>query len=432
MSGYGPPNTVLFGYLEGVDRKDAEAYARGFARRTLATAERVWYQTESIYTGFLYEIHDGGGGRSFLPELITALETEPAGTVLVPSGRRVFELSVRNGRPTGALLSEERSLKIQRHLAQVMPAEKTGGRPYGVMIPATVPVGHVRFHAVRATKRMKRLASTASPAQLIGIGVLLSGLSLLGVGASSYMYSLRQAAVPRGTEFDRLPHRQWASVVSAAAGAAYVTKLEFKDGQWTGGDRRRKADRWRRWRTGKGCAMTAGSRHRCSSLAATLVLAAVAGPVCAEESNPFVPPSQREADRDALIQQRVDKAVGDIEGRIVQSLVSSLEGKGAAGAKAAPLADALRKLAAPAPVAAPPAPAGAPFQPPLDRVGGAFPAVPPLPGMAAARESPVPPGSVFIGCLDRKAFFQDQTGSPFLVDPAFFPSSSAGPGGCAR
>ena len=233
MSSQGHPNTVLFGYLEGVERKDAEAYARGFARRTLATAERVWYHTESIYTGFLYEVHEGGAGRSFLPELITALEAEPAGTVLVPSGRRVFELTVRNGRPTGALLSEERSSKVQRQIALVLPAEKTGGNPYGVMVPATAPVGHVRFHAVRATTRMKRLVPASQPATFLSVGVLLSGLSLLAVGAGSYVWSLRQAGVPRGIEFNQLPHRQWPAAVSAAAGTAFVTKLEYKDGKWT-------------------------------------------------------------------------------------------------------------------------------------------------------------------------------------------------------
>ena len=171
-------------------------------------------------------------------------------------------------------------------------------------------------------------------------------------------------------------------------------------------------------------------------LLAALALALVVGAARAEDGNPFVPPSQREADREAQIQQRVDKAVGDLEGRLVQSLVNSLEGKGAAGAKEAPLAEALKKLsAAPAAVAPPPSPfaAGQPggglLQSAAERIG--FPALPPLPGAAAARESPVPPGSVFIGCLDRKAFFQDHSGSPFLVDPSLFPAG-AGPGACGR
>jgi len=231
-SGPGHPNTVLFGYLEGVAQRDADAYARGFARRVLTTAERVWYQTESFYTGYLYEIHEGGAGRSFLPDLITALETEPEGTVLVPSGRRVFELSVRNGRPTGAMLTEERSQRVQRQLALVLPAEQTGGRPYGVLVPAVAPVSRARFHIVKPTKRMRRLTPESQPLQFLSIGVLVSGLSLLTVGAGACLWSLTQAGVDRGVDFERLPHRQWPSAIMAAAGAAYVTKLEYKDGRW--------------------------------------------------------------------------------------------------------------------------------------------------------------------------------------------------------
>ncbi len=178
------------------------------------------------------------------------------------------------------------------------------------------------------------------------------------------------------------------------------------------------------------------------ALAAWVALGGTALVVRADEGNPFVPPSQREADREAQIQQRVEKAVSDLEGRIVQSLVNSLEGKGGAGGREAPLAEALKKLTA---ANSPPPPQPSPQQSSpfasgggggvvhvaSDR-GGGFPALPPLPGATAARESPVPPGSTFIGCLDRKAFFQDQVGSPFLVDPAAFPSSGAGPGACGR
>ena len=182
--------------------------------------------------------------------------------------------------------------------------------------------------------------------------------------------------------------------------------------------------------------MTARSLLGCS-LAACLGLLAGPGAALAEDGNPFVPPSQREADREAQIQQRVDKAVDDLEGRIMQSLVNTLEGKAPAGAKEAPLAEALKKLGA---ASAPPPPQQQQQQRPLadalslpaaDR-GGGFPPLPPLPGSSGQRGAPVPAGSLFVGCLDRKAFFQDPSGSPFLVDPAAFPASAAGPGGCGR
>ncbi|MEI7610207.1 MAG: hypothetical protein WCJ64_22740, partial [Rhodospirillaceae bacterium] len=51
--------------------------------------------------------------------------------------------------------------------------------------------------------------------------------------AGGYLWSLANQPGGRGVAFEQLPYRQWSSVVSAAAGAAYVSKLEFKDGRWT-------------------------------------------------------------------------------------------------------------------------------------------------------------------------------------------------------
>lgn len=149
--------------------------------------------------------------------------------------------------------------------------------------------------------------------------------------------------------------------------------------------------------------------------------------VLAQEANPFIPPSQRQAEREGQLQQRVDKAMSSLEARIVQSLVNSLEGKGDLSGPESLLAAALKKAIAGNAPAFDSAGTGR-----IGRVGNSsLPALPPLPGSTQARDSAVPPGSQFIGCLDRKAFFQDQGGSPFLVDPAAFPPTS-GPGTCGR
>jgi len=158
--------------------------------------------------------------------------------------------------------------------------------------------------------------------------------------------------------------------------------------------------------------------------------------VLAQESNPFIPPSQREAEREAQLQQRVDKAVSALEARIMQSLVNSLEGKGETPGPGSPLAEALKKVIA---SSGSPAESGLPGRGghrdgPAGRssgTNGALPALPPLPGSAQVGDGAALPGSQFVGCLDRKAFFQDQSGSPFLLDPATFPPTS-GPGACGR
>ncbi len=100
MPGARQATNVMFGYLEGVERKDAESYARAFGRRCLKSSESCWYAVEPLWSGYLYEIHEGGPGYSFLPALAKEIDANPGGVALVPSGRRVFELTVRNGRPS--------------------------------------------------------------------------------------------------------------------------------------------------------------------------------------------------------------------------------------------------------------------------------------------------------------------------------------------
>lgn len=233
MPGDRQATNVMFGYLEGVERTDAEAYARAFGRRCLKASESCWYSVEPLWSGYLYEIHEGGPGFSFLPALAKEIDANPGGVALVPSGRRVFELTVRNGRPVGALLSESRSREVQSRMAVVQPADRIGDRPFGLIVPAWAPQGHVRFHAILTSRRMKRL-SPAVPLQLAaGAVAFLVGFAVLLGGGISYFWSPHRTINARNFDMNRLPHRQWDSVVAAITASSYAAKLEFKDGKWS-------------------------------------------------------------------------------------------------------------------------------------------------------------------------------------------------------
>ncbi len=139
------------------------------------------------------------------------------------------------------------------------------------------------------------------------------------------------------------------------------------------------------------------------------------------EPNPFLAPSERADDIEFRLQKRIEKAVSAAEERLVKAVVDALNGRDGAGIPK-PIQDAVaRKGAAPAASANTGLPPG-------------LPGLPPLPNVASAGggSDVVPAGAVFIGCLDGKAFFQDRAGSPFLVDPRAFPSSSGGAGACGR
>jgi len=133
----------------------------------------------------------------------------------------------------------------------------------------------------------------------------------------------------------------------------------------------------------------------------------------AAEENPFLPPDERQADVERRLAKRMDLAFADLETRLTRSVVDAVEGKNNDDPLGRAIHDALNRRPA---VEAQPLPA--------------LPALPPLPNLGAAGNGVVPPGAVFIGCLDGKAFFQDRAGSSFLVDPRALPPGSGGGATC--
>jgi hypothetical protein len=91
----------------------------------------------------------------------------------------------------------------------------------------------VRFHAILTSRRMKRL-SPAIPLRLAAAAVgFLAGTALLLGGGVTYYWSPHRVPTARNFDINRLPHRQWDTVLSAITASSYAAKLEFKDGKWT-------------------------------------------------------------------------------------------------------------------------------------------------------------------------------------------------------
>jgi hypothetical protein len=176
---------------------------------------------------------------------------------------------------------------------------------------------------------------------------------------------------------------------------------------------------WYRFRCGAGAenGMSGGVRGRVWSggALAALAVALSAWPVAAAEENPFLPPQERQAEVETRLQKRIDTAVAALEERLTRTVIDAIEGKAKDGPLVRAVQDALARRNG-----APPAPSD----------DGAAPPLPPLPALAGGGGGPVPPGAVFVGCLDGKAFFQDRAGSSFLVDPRLFPPASGGAATC--
>ncbi|CAO3433674.1 hypothetical protein [Azospirillum doebereinerae] len=155
-------------------------------------------------------------------------------------------------------------------------------------------------------------------------------------------------------------------------------------------------------------------------VAAALLAASPLAAAGAEES-PFLSPRERQDTLEAKLQQRIDHAVSGLEERLAKTVIDAFDGKARDGALPRAVEDAMaRRMAA----------TGGASGKPLSGPGGNAPRLPPLPNLTGAEL--VPAGATFVGCLDGRAFFQDRSGTPFLIDPRAFPASPGGPSSCAR
>ncbi|MGF7174768.1 hypothetical protein [Azospirillum doebereinerae] len=156
-------------------------------------------------------------------------------------------------------------------------------------------------------------------------------------------------------------------------------------------------------------------------MAAALLIASPLAVATAEES-PFLSPKERQDHLEARIQQRIDNAVSGLEERLAKTVIDAFDGKARDGALPRAVDDAMARRMA--------ATGGAASGRPPTGPGGNAPRLPPLPNLNGAEL--VPAGATFVGCLDGRAFFQDRSGTPFLIDPRAFPASPGGPSSCAR
>ena len=61
----------------------------------------------------------------------------------------------------------------------------------------------------------------------------LAGFAVLLGGGITYYWSPHRVPHARSFDMNRLPHRQWETVMTAITANSYAAKLEFKDGKWT-------------------------------------------------------------------------------------------------------------------------------------------------------------------------------------------------------
>lgn len=202
------PIRVLMGYLPEVSARDAKEYAQGIAEKHFEQMGLVFFGAFPYDNGFVFEVHEGGEGKAFAPEILKhfeALGPYQVGeqhTVCIQTATRVLE--VQRGREgLAAILLPENS--------------PTRGDDWLTPTKALTP----------AMDRRDKVFYTGAAIFATGfVAVLLSG--------TVFRLQLQEEPAPpkpRVVSASTLPMSQW-SRVQALPENAYVRALRYKNGRW--------------------------------------------------------------------------------------------------------------------------------------------------------------------------------------------------------
>jgi hypothetical protein len=202
-----PPIQVLIGWIGESSRKDVIEHAKGFAEDHLETLETAWISLEPFREGWIFEVHEGGSGNAYLPEIIDQLSRDPDQVVWIPSGtalNRVMTVRISEGQVFAAILTESESALVRK--SGQLPLERSG--------------------------RMSRLLPKGNI--VLALGSSMAAIATISLIATfQYSMMINQQPLPsRGFNAETLPHSQIIRLADGIRDDRWVSRIIFQEGQW--------------------------------------------------------------------------------------------------------------------------------------------------------------------------------------------------------
>ena len=203
------PYRVVIDFLEGTLRKqDAVSFARGFIEHHFDATSNSGYFVAPYEAGYIFEAHEGGLQRAYLPGILKTLQTTPTASACVQMARRVLEVKKSvSGVYTAILLPEGTE---PQNLDKVFPEPG----------PKLVPY-----------------EKSGLGAMMTGIGIFGAGLVTLLLATTWYLVEVSGLMQPSmaTVDYKSLPLTQWPNLERMTAGPdkdKYVRTIRMQNGKW--------------------------------------------------------------------------------------------------------------------------------------------------------------------------------------------------------
>lgn len=203
------PIQVIMGYLPEVSARDAMDFATGMSEKYVVQQGLAYFHVTKFERGFIYEVHEGGPGKAYAPEIAKYFASrgayradEPLSVVIRTAGRMVEVTRQREG------------------LAVVLLPESSTVAPTDWLVP--------KARMTVAVPRRKGML-------YFGLALMASGVVLAGLNGVFFRLQGYSEAPPQPIDIVTprfLPHLQAPVLEKAFNDGARVKALRFRDGAW--------------------------------------------------------------------------------------------------------------------------------------------------------------------------------------------------------
>ena len=200
------PIKILIGYQPDVLARDAKEYAIGLAHKHFSDVGLAFWGVYEYENGFVFEIHEGGPGKAYGPEIIKFFQEQGPF-----DNSKQNELRIKTATRTVQVLRKERGL------AGILLPENSTKEDSGI-----VPLKALEPCIDRRTKLLK-------------FSMIIAGSGIAALLICGSFFRLQPFEEIKTTEHrvsaGNLPIFQWNRIVLGPS--EYLKTLQFKDGKWS-------------------------------------------------------------------------------------------------------------------------------------------------------------------------------------------------------
>lgn len=199
------PIRILMGYLPAVSARDAAEFALGVAEKNFDQPSISFFDAFAHEDGYVYEVHEGGPGRAYAPNLL----------------KHLASASFMQDNPTAVLATATRSVQV----------ELTRGGLQCVLLPESAEAQPTE--GLMPSAKMRPVITKRTGLLISGAGIFVTGFFglLLALLARMPTYEAPPVAPVERVSYEQLPMAQW-NRVSSVPHDRYVKALRFEKNAW--------------------------------------------------------------------------------------------------------------------------------------------------------------------------------------------------------